>query len=214
MKTILPRLHICLVWLVLSMAVILPCAQTGAATATIYDAWWSNQTDSGGGCMVPTTGSNFRLNWDPDVVGGVGSLSVFEKVYFKQTSSSTWTLFTTTMAHTITGTGTSDQQYVDIPPGSNCSLWDYSIEVYRAGQPTPDYTLDPSNKSILAAHGERYAVEITFQFLGGNLSLSWDIGTLQAAEQLTGPWVSVPGATTSYSVVPSATRKFYRVQVH
>ena len=126
----------------------------GAMVATIYDAWWSNQSDSGGGCMVPTSGSTFRLNWDPDVVGCSGSLSVFEKVYYKLTSSSTWTLYTTTTAHTINACSSADQQYVDMPPGSGCTPYDYKIEVYRAGQSTPDYTCDPSNDTDLSAHKE------------------------------------------------------------
>jgi hypothetical protein len=37
-------------------------------------------------------------------------------------------------------------------------------------------------------------------------------GTLQSADDVTGPWTDVPGATSPYAVAVSAARKFYRVQ--
>jgi hypothetical protein len=37
-------------------------------------------------------------------------------------------------------------------------------------------------------------------------------GTLQGADDLTGPWLDIPGATSPYAVATSAARKFYRVR--
>jgi hypothetical protein len=37
-------------------------------------------------------------------------------------------------------------------------------------------------------------------------------GTLQSADDVTGPWTDVPGATSPYAVATSAARKFYRVR--
>ena len=124
--------------------------------ATIYQAWWTNRVDNDGdGCYAGTIATDrARLNWDPDLVGCTGSLVVFEKVYYKQASSGTWTLYYTSSTHTITDCITGDQQYVDILISSGCSLWDYKIEVYRSNQSTPDYTRDPNNDADLNDHKE------------------------------------------------------------
>jgi hypothetical protein len=43
--------------------------------------------------------------------------------------------------------------------------------------------------------------------------IRWNCGgTLQAADDLTGPWTDIPGATSPYAVATSAARKFYRVR--
>lgn len=48
----------------------------------------------------------------------------------------------------------------------------------------------------------------------GNLRLEWDGGgTLQQADQVTGTYSNVVGATSPYTVTPSAARKFYRVKL-
>jgi hypothetical protein len=49
---------------------------------------------------------------------------------------------------------------------------------------------------------------------GGNLELLWQSGTLQHADDVTGPWTNVGGASAPRHVVtPSLARKFYRVQL-
>jgi hypothetical protein len=113
-------------------------------SATIYNAWWSNRVDNDGDGYARSA----RLNWDPDVAGGSGSLTVYEKIYWKYSSSSTWTYFYTTGNHTITGTSTSDAQYIDINSGSH-NLYDWRIDIYQSGLSSPDYTRDPSNDSDL-----------------------------------------------------------------
>ncbi len=113
-------------------------------TATIYNARWSNPVDNDGDGY----GRSARLNWDPDVADGSGTLTVFEKVYYKLSTSGTWTLLYTSGTHTITDWNTSDSQYVDVT-GYSHGLYDWKIEVYRSGQPTPDYTCDPSHDSDL-----------------------------------------------------------------
>jgi hypothetical protein len=43
--------------------------------------------------------------------------------------------------------------------------------------------------------------------------IRWNCGgTLQSADDLTGPWTDVPGATSPYAVATSAAQKFYRVK--
>jgi hypothetical protein len=49
---------------------------------------------------------------------------------------------------------------------------------------------------------------------GSDLQLAWQAGTLVQADDLTGPWTLVSGATAPYfKVTPTANRKFYRVQL-
>jgi len=115
-----------------------------ALSATIYDAWWSNEIDHDGDGYK----SHAWLIWDPDVSGGSGSLTVFEKIYYKLSSSGSWTLLITTSNHTITGTSTSDAQYITIN-GDSHNTYDWKIEIYQSGQSSPDYTRDPSNDSDL-----------------------------------------------------------------
>jgi hypothetical protein len=55
-------------------------------------------------------------------------------------------------------------------------------------------------------------VSLSFQFSGPNLQLNWSQGTLLEATNVTGPWVT-NAATSPFAVSPTASRKFYRVQV-
>jgi len=46
---------------------------------------------------------------------------------------------------------------------------------------------------------------------GGQLRLTWSVGVLQEASNVTGPWTNVPGATTpTYTVPVTGAREFYR----
>lgn len=57
-------------------------------------------------------------------------------------------------------------------------------------------------------------VVITSQMVNGQLELTWPQGTLQSANQVTGPYSDVVGATSPYMVTPTGPAKFYRVRVH
>ena len=49
---------------------------------------------------------------------------------------------------------------------------------------------------------------------GGNLILEWTGGgTLQAADNVNGPWTDVAGATSPRTVSPAGARKFYRIKL-
>jgi len=43
--------------------------------------------------------------------------------------------------------------------------------------------------------------------------LNWPGGTLQEADEITGPWSNNVSATSPYPVSSAAARKFYRVQL-
>jgi hypothetical protein len=53
---------------------------------------------------------------------------------------------------------------------------------------------------------------LNFQFGGGQPQLTWPRGTLQQADDVTGPYFDVPGATSPYTITPTQTRKFYRIR--
>jgi hypothetical protein len=131
-------------------------AEDAVLTATIYNAWWTNEVDEDGDGYKRSA----RLNWDPDVAGGSGSLGVYEKIYWKYAGSSTWNLITTTSTHTITGTTSADAQYRDYSGGSH-SEHDWKIEIYRSGYSSPDYARDPSNDSDLNDYRMETAAEDT-----------------------------------------------------
>lgn len=125
-----------------------------AETVTIWDAWWSYESDVDGDGYI----SQVRLNWDPDVVDSPVQLSVFEKIYYKLKDSSTWTLFTTTAEHTINGTDTADVQYRTMEGGPH-GEYDWKIEVYRTGESSADYARDDSNDSDLNDYKMEPALE-------------------------------------------------------
>lgn len=63
--------------------------------------------------------------------------------------------------------------------------------------------------SIVAAQGP---VVLSAAFSGGQLMISWTGGgTLQYADQITGPWITIPGATAAYSAPAESPQRFYRV---
>jgi hypothetical protein len=55
-------------------------------------------------------------------------------------------------------------------------------------------------------------VTLSIQPVGNNVQLIWSGGLLQSADDVAGPYVDVPGATTPYTVMPSALKKFYRIR--
>ena len=56
--------------------------------------------------------------------------------------------------------------------------------------------------------------QISYTLNGGPVQTIYNNcgGTLQGADDLTGPWADVPGATSPYAVATSAAQKFYRVK--
>jgi len=120
-----------------------------ALYATIYNAWWTDSLDiDQDGCV-----SGARLNWDVDVVGG-GSLSVYEKIYYRPDGSTYWIPFLTTSPHTITGSLTTDSSSTVVLGSGSCALYDYRIEVYRNGFSSYDHALDPATDPDLNNHRE------------------------------------------------------------
>jgi len=61
--------------------------------------------------------------------------------------------------------------------------------------------------------GVRGSATLTITPSGNGLVLTWPGGTLQEADQITGPWTNNTGATSPYPVSSSGARKFYRVKL-
>jgi hypothetical protein len=54
-------------------------------------------------------------------------------------------------------------------------------------------------------------VALTFHRSGDDLVLTWIGGTLLSADELAGPWTQVTGATSPWTIVPKAPKKFFRL---
>lgn len=75
-----------------------------------------------------------------------------------------------------------------------------------------------TNAEPTAVGGERYSFTVPDRRVGISVSpsglvLAWCCGAvLQQADQVSGPWTDVPGATSPFNVIPTAPSKFYRVR--
>ncbi len=62
--------------------------------------------------------------------------------------------------------------------------------------------------------GTPVSVTLGFNFNGSSLTLSWSQGILLEANDVTGPWTTnLSASPPSFTVTPTAPRKFYRIQV-
>ncbi len=111
-----------------------------AATCRTMDAWWTDKSDQDGDGYVRAA----TLHWNSSVVG-TGSLTVYEKIYYKLTGGSTWTLFATTGTYSFSGTGERTKAIGD----NGHDEYDWKIEIYRSGQTTPDDVRDNTDDAQL-----------------------------------------------------------------
>jgi hypothetical protein len=195
--------------------------------ATIAQAWWGPLQDRDNDGCLAATNDLMRLYWDPNLVNCSGPVTVFEKIYFRPCGTTTWFYYSATPQHVITGTSTTDQQYLDIPSGVSCACYDYRIDIYRSGRVAADDSRDPANEPVLGNHREESNAQDTRPILklsrtGSDLVLYWPTNlpgfALQATPGLSSPaWSAVsPAAVTvgsNYMVTNSAgtTNRFYRL---
>jgi hypothetical protein len=69
------------------------------------------------------------------------------------------------------------------------------------------YTAGVNNKSFVGAPDSFYMVQY-----GGSLKIYWNIGVLQSANNVNGPYTDVPSATSPYTVSPAGARAFFKVR--
>jgi Lysyl oxidase len=138
-------------------AVFLANLSGAAQTAYVRESWWTYQQDcNGDGCQAgQLPGDLARINWTPVVNGCDGNLSVFEILYSKPHSSSTWTPIFTNAVHPISGCSIMNSVFYDVQMGSNCAVNDYRIDLYRQGQAKPDFIDSSTNDATLSQHHEQ-----------------------------------------------------------
>ncbi len=71
-----------------------------------------------------------------------------------------------------------------------------------------NYALSPSQIEVHF----RNSVRVTIQRSGDSLSINWPFGTIEQADDLLGPYATLPDATSPFSVNPVKARQFYRVR--
>jgi hypothetical protein len=57
------------------------------------------------------------------------------------------------------------------------------------------------------------AVTLYSHGVGGQVVLTWTVGTLQSAPAVTGPYTDITGATSPYALAPSSAQQYFRVRV-
>jgi hypothetical protein len=84
--------------------------------------------------------------------------------------------------------------------------------VLSVGDAVNDYR---AGANTLVTPGSPVApVIISISASGGNVILTWPVGVLQQADNVTGPWTAVSAAASPFTVsAAAAAKKFYRVQV-
>jgi hypothetical protein len=73
-----------------------------------------------------------------------------------------------------------------------------------------NYAFTPDQ--VLSLYNASTSVTLTIQRVGANVRLTWPVGTLLEANNVTGPWAT-NNAASPYTVAPTAAKKFYRVLV-
>lgn len=123
-------------------------------SSTISRAWWTQIVDADGdGCFAPVSNGGLgRLNWAPFASGGE-SLRVFSRIYRRQAGSD-WQLIGSTAPLDLPVGDSNVVHSVDIPLGSDCTAFEYRIELYRDGRSEPDIVRDGSTEPALASRPE------------------------------------------------------------
>jgi hypothetical protein len=71
-----------------------------------------------------------------------------------------------------------------------------------------DHALPASAIQAIYQASSSFRISITRQ--GGGLQVSWPVGHLESATNVSGPYQPVAGAVSPYNVTPNASRRFYR----
>lgn len=100
--------------------------------------------------------------------------------------------------------GVTGQAITNWPPGAALwLLWSMADATGKGqGLAIDDLTFSASTQPVLGLQGT-----------GANLVLSWPYGHLQSATNAPGPFSTVSGAASPFTVVPAGARQFYRVVV-
>jgi hypothetical protein len=111
-----------------------------------------------------------------------------------------------------------DESLSDPGGNSNGSADAYAIQ-FAAGSSNQTLTINVTcaanygggNVTLMAATLAPPPLRLQFDFSASGLKLTWPLGTLQQASNLTGPWSAI-AATSPFTVTPSAAQMFFRVK--
>jgi hypothetical protein len=103
-----------------------------------------------------------------------------------------------------------------ITPGSGFFIWTPSTA--PATNTISVIVTDNGNPSLSATQTFSVIVYprpiLSVQFTAGQLQLTWSRGTLQQADDVTGPWSDISNSTAPYTISPTASRKFFRIGIY
>jgi hypothetical protein len=68
------------------------------------------------------------------------------------------------------------------------------------------------NRALDAAEVSALAGRVSAARAGTSLVLNWYSGVLVSADEVSGPWIPVGGATSPWMVTPGTGKKFFRIQ--
>jgi len=150
------------------------------------------------GCC-PERFTNLRISVHKDNNGKIGDLVWKTDIYTDGTNPGAAADTVVTLAKDLDPAGAFQGQWVRIlsleDPVQNYALQMTEVEVYgRLASPIV------------------FPIRLDFARVGAGLSLTWSAGTLEAAAEITGPFVAVPNATSPLNVKLQGQRQFYRVR--
>lgn len=110
-----------------------------ALTANIVMAQWDYEVDYDGDGYVQFG----KFYWDVDVKGGTGPINICDRVYWRLTGTTTWSLLYTTPVYAITGAESTDARVLALYGGA-AHEYDFRVESYQEGAAAPDDFVDPT----------------------------------------------------------------------
>jgi hypothetical protein len=89
-----------------------------------------------------------------------------------------------------------------------------AVELHQETLDSPDLTLALRATGIFP-NRPLFSPQLSHRVVNGSIELTWPSGTLQSAEDITGPWSEVTPSNPPYQhlILPSSPRTFFRVMV-
>ncbi len=110
-----------------------------AVTANLVMVQWDYEVDYDSDGHVQFG----KLFWDVDTKGGSGPIQVYDKVFWRLTGTTAWSLLYTTPVYTITGAESTDARTLALYAGPRHD-YDFRIETWQPGAAAADDFADPT----------------------------------------------------------------------
>jgi hypothetical protein len=148
------------------------------------------------GCC-PERLANFRLSVHQDAAGAIGD-SVWQA-----------DLLTADGEDAGSGPGIVVSVTGDQGAGTFKGHW---VRILALADPVPDYFLQMTEIEVIGKPAAGQAPTLAISRNGEGITITYANGILEAADDITGTFVKVEGATNPYPVTPDAPDKYYRVR--